>query len=156
MYEYIDRHPADLQPAEQFILAATRRWMTATRDRTTPMTALYRSFAQMGAAGALTDFHLVMFLVHREISGRIRIAPLEHGQVWEDEAVLIALWRAVAEGADHAKGTLERLIGPEAVQLVFGIMANCTTSLALSGFDLSTVLHAESSPSVRSPGARDL
>jgi hypothetical protein len=137
MYAFIDRHPDTLARTSRFLLWAMRGWAHAHVNKACAPMSLYRGFSGLGAATALSDFHITMILLNGDALERLTLAPMSCGRVREDEAVLLALWRGVGrEDSALVGGTLERLVRQEAVRPVARAMAACGTQLVMAGFDL--------------------
>lgn len=137
MYQFIDRHPDQLSKTFKFLLWAMRGWAFANGRNDCPPITLHRGFSDAGAASALSDFHIAMILLNGDPLERLTLAPMGECRIFEDEAILLALWRGVGSDSTLVDGTLKRLVRHEAVRPVARAMAACGTQLAMAGFDLS-------------------
>jgi hypothetical protein len=137
MYEFIDRHPSVLGNTSRFLLWGMRGWAHARANQACAPMALYRGFSSAGATAALSDFHIAMILLNGDPLERLTPAPMSCCRVCEDEAILLSLWHGVGrEDSTLVGGTLERLVGQEAVRPTARAMAACGTQLVIAGFDL--------------------
>lgn len=111
MYDFIDRDIARLDRGAQLLLWAMRSWVQAVEARTCPGPAIASAFARWGVLGALPHFHGVMGELSRDAVQAMAFAPHCCCKVGEDEAVLLALFRAtVSEPAERIEATAAMIV----------------------------------------------
>jgi len=92
----------------------------------------------MHALPALPDFHLAMAMLNRDGLERISLAPINCRRIIEHEAILIGMWRDLANGdLDRMRETLELLVKTEAVSPIARAMTTVTAKLIAAGFNIS-------------------
>jgi hypothetical protein len=140
MYTLIDRPVERLGNGARFVLWAMRGWTQAMHKQICPSQALHRGFAGVSAQVALPDFHVAMALLNRYGRAAIEIAPLPCQRIIDHEAVLLVLWRDLAQARlDHADATLALLVEDGGVSPVRRAMTTTLAKLALAGFDLTHI-----------------
>lgn len=138
MYAFVDRPVSSLCNSGRFLLWATRSWTRASARRSCPPRAMAGAFARMGALSALPDLNIAMGLINRDGLGRITVAPVEYPYIMEYEAVLIGMWRDLANaGLDHVRATLALLVQSNSIEPIARAMTAATVKLVAAGFDLS-------------------
>lgn len=138
MYTFIDQPVDRLCNGGRFLLWAMRGWAHAVEQGTCPPLALSRGFASMHALPALPDFHLAMAMLNRDGLERISLAPINCQRIIEHEAILIGMWRDLANGdLDRMRETLELLVKTEAVSPIARAMTTVTAKLIAAGFNIS-------------------
>jgi len=138
MYAFVDQPVSNLCNGGRFLLWAMRGWTRAMERGRCPPHALAGGFAGVGALAMLPNFHMAMALFNRDSLEKIVIAPLEHTRIMEDEAVLISIWRNLANfDFDQARATLALLVEDDSIPLIADAIAAASASLAAAGFDLS-------------------
>lgn len=138
MYAFVDRPVESLCNSGRFLLWSMRSWTRACARRTCPPGAMAGAFAKMGALPALPDLHIAMALINRDALEKIMVAPVEHPHIMEDEAILIGMWRDLANAdLDHMRTTLALLVAKDSVEPIARAMTAATAKLIAAGFDLS-------------------
>ena len=138
MYAFVDRPVQDLRNSGRFLLWAMRGWADAARRGRCPRRALHRGFLCVRAGDMLPDFHVAMALIGGDTLAPIALAPLPCTRIAESEAILLGLWRDLAEGdAARARATLALFVGRGSVTPVATAMSTALTALAAAGFHLS-------------------
>ncbi|MBC9032740.1 hypothetical protein IAG41_10090 [Sphingomonas sp. JC676] len=111
MYRFLDRPVFDLPPGDQMILWSMRSWVVAMSMQKCPCATLGPSFERWRVPELLRDFNMAMFVLNVEGAGPLRFGQPGCVTVHDDEAVLLTLFHAAADGD-------ERLVGRLAAQLV--------------------------------------
>lgn len=138
MYGFVDRPVQNLCDSGRFLLWAMRNWTRAVEQGHCPPRAMAHSFSGMGVLAMLPDFHMAMALINRDGLERIMVAPLEYPRVMEHEAVLLSLWRDLANADfDRMRATLALLIDEDTVQPVARAMTAATAKMVAARFDFS-------------------
>lgn len=137
MYAFVDRPVESLGNGGRFLLWAMRGWVGAAERGQCPPRALHRGFAAVDAHLALPDFHVAMGLLASDGRRCLALEPMPCRTIAEDEAVLIALWRAARCAPVRLAATLELLVEPASVAAIAQAFAAATASLSVAGFDLS-------------------
>src|SRR5690349_20713841 len=117
MYLLIDRPVHRLSQGSRFLLWAMRSWVTAAGAGTSPLAALEPAFEGMGVGSALPAFDAAMAMLNSDGLEKLNLAPISRTRIGEDEAILLTLWSASLDPADHdgRDATLALLVAEEAV-----------------------------------------
>ncbi|PEQ13789.1 hypothetical protein B2G71_05610 [Novosphingobium sp. PC22D] len=144
MYDFIEQPVANLDRSGRFLVWATRGWARAIAARRCPPRVLMRGFNAHGLMDMLPHFHLAMVLLNLEGRDKLAVAPLEHRDIVEHEAVLLALWRDVAFGREaRVRATLALLVNEEAVTPLLRALNSCSAEMTHGGFEPSALhIHA--------------
>lgn len=138
MYEFVDCPVGSLCNGGRFLLWAMRSWTKAMECGHCPRHALAGSFAGVGACAALPDFHKAMALLNRHGLEKISIAPITCLRIAEYEAILIGLWRDLADADfNRPRATLALLVHADAISPIAEAMASASAGLMAAGFDLA-------------------
>ena len=138
MYAFVDRPVESLCNSGRFLLWAMRGWDDAARRGLCPRRALHRGFMCVRAGDILCDFHVAMTMIAGDALAPIPLAPMPCARIGEGEALLLGLWRDLADGAaDHARATLALLVERDSTASVATAMSAALAGLAAAGFDLS-------------------
>ena len=98
MYQFLDRQVTALAEPHRFIIVAMRAWVTAARSGACPCAALSEGFAERGVTGALRDFTIAMTTLDHHGTAVFHFGPIACRCVSDDEARLLALFDAAANG----------------------------------------------------------
>lgn len=140
MYGFVDRPVTSLCNGGRFLLWAMRSWTQAFHRGHCPPHAIARGFGGMGALVAVQDFHIAMALLNRDGLETISVAPLEHSLIMEHEAVLLALWRDLANSdPDRMRATFALLVEEDAIAPLSRAMTLASAKLVAAGFDLGAL-----------------
>lgn len=107
MYCFVDQPVQRLAGGSHFVLWAMRGWTLSATQHRCPTVTLAGSFARLNALEVLNDFHEFMRDFH--LFGRYDIVlhKLDHPQIGEGEALLLALWSdVVAKRLERVKAVL--------------------------------------------------
>jgi hypothetical protein len=135
MYLLIDQPVHRLSQGSRFLLWAMRSWATAASAGTGPFAALEPAFEGMGVATALPAFNTVMAMLDSDGLEKLGLAPIGSTRIGEDEAILLTLWSASLDPANHGRrdGTLALLVAEEAVSPIACALDEATPILAEIG-----------------------
>lgn len=135
MYLLIDRPVHRLSQGSRFLLWAMRSWVTAVGAGTSPQAALVPAFEGMGVGAALPPFNAAMATLNSDGLEKLKLAPISSTRICEDEAILLTLWSASVDAADHGpRGeTLALLVTEEAVSPIARALNEATPILAAIG-----------------------
>lgn len=134
MYDFIDRDVAMLDRGAQLLLWAMRAWVQARAARTCPGPAIAPAFARFGVLGALPHFHGVMGELSRDAIRAMAFAPHCCRCVGEDEALLLALFRAAgSEPAERVEATAAMLVTEAGVAPLLAALTAAVRKLADAG-----------------------
>jgi hypothetical protein len=135
MYLLIDRPVHRLSQGSRFLLWAMRSWVTAAGAGTSPSAALEPAFEGMGVASALPAFDAAMMMFNSDGLEKLNLAPISRTRIGEDEAILLTLWSASLDPADHGRrdATLALLVAEEAVSPIAYALDEATPILAEIG-----------------------
>lgn len=137
MYAFIDQPVSALSAGEKFLLSAMRLWTATHLARRCPASAMMGSFAEAGAQGALRHFNMAMMLLAHDGRRELGLSPSHYCRVGEDEAVLLALWRSMAQGDEAvAHGTLALLVSEGMFVPASRAFDHSVAALANAGIDL--------------------
>lgn len=140
MYTFIDQPVDRLCNGGRFLLWGMRGWAHAIEQGTCPPLALSRGFASMHTLPALPDFHLAMAMINRDGLERISVAPINCKRIIEHEAILLGMWRDLANGnLDRVRETVALVVKDEAVSPITRAMTTVTAKLIAAGFTISGV-----------------
>lgn len=138
MYAFVDRPVESLCNSGRFLLWAMRGWADAARRGRCPRRALERGFLCVQAGEMLSDFHVAMTLIAGDALAPITLAPMRCARIGEGEAILLGLWRDLADGAaDRVRKTLALFVERDGVAPLVAAMSAALAALAAAGFDLS-------------------
>lgn len=130
MYAFVDQPVARLTHGSRFTLWAMRAWIHAMEKRRCPPAALAPAFAKMEVLPAIPDLQIVMVLMNRDALDQRNFGAIDCGNIHEDEALMLGLWRDVAIGAaEHARATLALLVAEEAIEPILRAMTEMTAKL---------------------------
>jgi hypothetical protein len=116
VYRFLDRPVFGLPPGDQMILWSMRSWVAAMSVQKCPCATLGPSFERWRVVELLRDFNMAMFLLNAEGTGPLRFGQPGCATVHDDEAVLLTLFHASADGEERLAGRLAaQLVKPEAV-----------------------------------------
>ncbi|UKK83150.1 hypothetical protein L7H23_11280 [Sphingopyxis sp. BSN-002] len=147
MYDFIDRPVESLNNSGRFLLWAMRGWTRAAAQGACPPAALHRGFAHVNALAALPDFHVALALLNADAREALTLGPTGCSRIAEDEALLLALWRAAA--LDRAAPVLALIVKADTTRSVAKALGAAAGALAAAGFDLSRLSpshHNQESP----------
>jgi hypothetical protein len=133
MYEFIDQRVGLLSPGARFLLWAMRGWIRAASGGSCPPGALAPAFARHGVLPALPHLHLLLIALNRSATRKIAFAPLPHGTVGDDEAVLLQLCRDADTQPARARKTLALLLEEEVVENAFAALLSMIARLRDGG-----------------------
>ncbi len=119
MYAFVDRPVARLAPGGRFLLWAMRGWIHAASNGRCPPGALAPAFARHGVLPALPHVHTLLAELNRRANRKIAFAPLAHGTIGDDEAVLLQICHDVEACPPRARATLSLLLEEEALEHAF-------------------------------------
>lgn len=115
MYQYLDRSVSDLAASDALLVWAMRQWVDAMRGGRCPCAALGPTFVARRIGAVLPDFNIAMMLLDREGVAQLNFRPVTCGNLGDDEAMLLALHAAAAQGrSDVVECLVEALVKPEA------------------------------------------
>lgn len=136
MYAFVDQPVARLSHGSRFVLWAMRAWIHAMEKRRCPPAALAPAFAKMDVLPAIPDLQIVMAMMNRDALEQRSFGAIDCGNIHEDEAVMLDLWRDVAFGnADHARATLALLVSDEAIGPIIRAMTEMTAKLTAAALN---------------------
>jgi hypothetical protein len=116
MYDFIDQRVTSLDNGGRFLIWSMRNWVTALGQRQCPPNAIGPAFAKWGMIAALPHFHMAMMLLSRDSLMTLKFSPINCLIVGEDEALFLALFRAVAcDRPEQLRQTLELIIDEDSV-----------------------------------------
>ena len=116
VYRFLDRPVCSMAPGHQMILWSIRSWVVAMSLQRCPCSALGPSFERWRVAELLGDFNMAMFLLNAEGVGPLRFGQPNCATVHDDEAMLLTLFDAAADGDETLVGRLAaQVVKPEAV-----------------------------------------
>jgi hypothetical protein len=112
-----------------------RSWVTAAGAGTSPLAALEPAFEGMGVGSALPAFDAAMAMLNSDGLEKLNLAPISRTRIGEDEAILLTLWSASLDPADHdgRDATLALLVAEEAVSPIACALDEATPILAEIG-----------------------
>ncbi|HMO76946.1 MAG TPA: hypothetical protein PKD99_09980 [Sphingopyxis sp.] len=140
MYAFVDRPVESLDNSGRFLLWAMRGWAQANGQGHCPPQALCRGFASARTLAALPDFHVAMALIVSDALEPVDLAPVPCRSIAESEAILLGLWRDVAQArTEAARATLALIIDPDSTGPLVNAMTAAATRLAAAGFGLETL-----------------
>jgi hypothetical protein len=115
VYQYLDRSVCELAPRDALLVWAMRQWVEAMRGGRCPCAALGPALAAQRLTTMLPDFNIAMMLLDREGMTQLNFRPVACGNLGDDEALLLALHAAAAQGQENVVECLvEALVKPEA------------------------------------------
>jgi hypothetical protein len=139
MYGYLDRHVTSLTRGEYFLISSMRSWVKAMADRQCPPSVLGGAFARRNMDAALPHFHMAMVILNREGLRKFSFAPLNCGQISDDEALILQIFGVLnAKATEQAEGTLTLIVAKEAVRTMF--LALCSVAVLLREAGLTVEL----------------
>jgi len=141
MYDFVDRPVALLTPGGRFLLWAMRGWIHAASARRCPPGALAPAFARHNVLPALPHLHLLLAALNENAVRKIAFAPLAHGCIAEDEAVMLQICRDAVANPVRARGTLALLLDEEVLGTAFTALLVAIETLDEGG--LATVAFEE-------------
>jgi hypothetical protein len=115
VYQFLDRSVCELAPGDALLVWAMRQWVDAMRGGRCPCAAIGPTFAARRLGAVLPDFNIAMLLLDREGVTQLSFRPVACGNLGDDEALLLALHAAAAQGQENVVECLvEALVKPEA------------------------------------------
>jgi hypothetical protein len=133
MYEFVDRPVTCLDKGGRFLIWSIRSWTLVVRSQKCPGPTLAPAFAQWRMIGGLQPFLRLMVTLDRDALQPMRFCSLRCNRIAEDEAVLLALFAALARGeTDGACRTLALLVGEDGVGDALGAVGGVATAMAVA------------------------
>lgn len=111
MYEFLDRSTVTLSAPHHFLIVSARIWALSAAFQRCAFSTLAPRFDKIGLMDTLPHFHRLMSVLNTEGVWRLELGPPCRETIDDDEAVLLNLIQAAAEGGPALHRTAEALVG---------------------------------------------
>lgn len=111
MYQFLDRSTVTLSAPHHFLIVSARIWALSAAFQRCAFSTLAPRFDKLGLLDTLPHFHTLMGILNTESLWRLELAPPCRETIDDDEAMLLNLIEAAAEGGAGLHRTAEALVG---------------------------------------------